>query len=126
MIRLLAQTYLSNIISLYIYLFVCIGNLWVDQLCHRGPILKILRNCFLLVIFFFFFWPLPRGMQDPWFPDQGSNPCPLQWKHGTFTTGPPGKSLVWDFVAKLYYTDSFAILLFLYTTSCKNSEHKLY
>ena len=26
-------------------------------------------------------------------PDQGSNSCPLQWKHGALTTGPPGKSL---------------------------------
>ena len=24
------------------------------------------------------------------FPDQGSNPCPLHWKHGVLTTGPPG------------------------------------
>ena len=28
------------------------------------------------------------------FPDQVSNPCLLQWKHGVLTTGPPGKSLV--------------------------------
>ena len=27
------------------------------------------------------------------FPDQGSNLCPLQWKHGVLTTGPPGNSL---------------------------------
>ena len=26
------------------------------------------------------------------FPDQGSNPCPLQWKFRVLTTGPPGKS----------------------------------
>ena len=26
------------------------------------------------------------------FPDQGSNLCPLQWKCGVLTTGPPGKS----------------------------------
>ena len=26
------------------------------------------------------------------FPDQGRNPCPLQWKRGVLTTGPPGKS----------------------------------
>ena len=28
-----------------------------------------------------------------WFPDQGSNPCPLQWKRGVLTTGLPGKSV---------------------------------
>ena len=27
-----------------------------------------------------------------YFPDQGSNPCPLQWKRGVLTAGPPGKS----------------------------------
>ena len=30
------------------------------------------------------------GMQN--FPDQGSNPCPLHWKGGILTTGPPAKS----------------------------------
>ena len=25
-------------------------------------------------------------------PDKGLNLCPLQWKHGVLTTGPPGKS----------------------------------
>ena len=25
-------------------------------------------------------------------PDQGLNPCPLHWKYGVLTTGPPGKS----------------------------------
>ena len=28
-----------------------------------------------------------------YFPDQGSNPCPLQWKHGLPTTELPGKAL---------------------------------
>ena len=28
-----------------------------------------------------------------WFPDQGLNPCPLPWRHGVPTTGPPGKAL---------------------------------
>ena len=28
----------------------------------------------------------------PQFPNQGSNPCPLQWKCGVLTTGRPGKS----------------------------------
>ena len=27
-----------------------------------------------------------------YFPDQGSNPYPLQWNHGVLTTGPPWKS----------------------------------
>ena len=28
------------------------------------------------------------------FPNQGSNLCPPQWKHGILTTGPPGKSKI--------------------------------
>ena len=35
-----------------------------------------------------------RGMWDPYFPDQGVNLYPLQWKHGILTTGLPQKSLV--------------------------------
>ena len=38
----------------------------------------------------FFFWPLCTACTT-WFPNQGSNPCPLQWKHRVLTTGPPGK-----------------------------------
>ena len=26
------------------------------------------------------------------FPNQGSNPCPLQWKRKVLTSGPPGNS----------------------------------
>ena len=35
-----------------------------------------------------------------WLPDQGSNSCPLEWKHGVLTTGPPGKSQVFFFSIK--------------------------
>ena len=34
----------------------------------------------------------PRGLQDLSSLDQGSNPCPQQWKHRVLTTGPPGNS----------------------------------
>ena len=47
-----------------------------------------LQDAFCL--FFFFFFAIPRGMWN--FPDQGLNPCPLQWKRGVLSTGPPGKS----------------------------------
>ena len=41
------------------------------------------------VPFFFLLWlsHVACGLHD-----QGSNPCPLHWKHGLLTTGPPGKS----------------------------------
>ena len=31
------------------------------------------------------------GHTKSWFPDQGLNPCPLKWKCGVSTTGPPGQ-----------------------------------
>ena len=31
------------------------------------------------------------------FPDQGLSLCPLEWKLGVLTTGPPGKSLLFFF-----------------------------
>ena len=40
----------------------------------------------------FFFPPHCKGMQS--FPDQGSNPCLLQWKPRILTTGLPGKSFL--------------------------------
>ena len=40
---------------------------------------------------FFFFWSHHAACRI--FPDQGSNLCTLQWKHGVLTTGPPGKPL---------------------------------
>ena len=44
--------------------------------------------------FFPFFGGEHVGSQ---FPDQGSNSCPLKWKHGVLTTGPPGNSLYFLF-----------------------------
>ena len=41
-------------------------------------------------LFYLFVWATPRSMQN--FPAQGLNPCPLHWKGGVFTTGPPQKS----------------------------------
>ena len=39
--------------------------------------------------FFFFFFLTFRPCSSS--PDQGSNSCPLQWKHSVLTAGPPGK-----------------------------------
>ena len=41
------------------------------------------------ISYFFFLTMLHVGSQ---FPNQGLNPCPLQWKHGVLITGPLGKS----------------------------------
>ena len=39
-----------------------------------------------------FFSLAPCGLWDLKVPNQGSNPCPLQWKRGVLTTGPPEES----------------------------------
>ena len=46
-------------------------------------------RCLKTVLFFFFFW-LHRAACRILVPRPGSNPCPLQWKRGVLTTGPPG------------------------------------
>ena len=40
----------------------------------------------------FFFFGCTAQHVGSQFPDQGSNPCPLQWKCGVLTTGLPGNS----------------------------------
>ena len=49
--------------------------------------------------FFYFFIYFLATSRSTWAlsSDQGSNPCPLQWKCGVLTTGPPGKSQVLAF-----------------------------
>ena len=49
-------------------------------------------QCILGTFFFFLFGHAVWHVGSE-FPDQGSNPCPLQWKHGVPTTGLPGKSV---------------------------------
>ena len=51
--------------------------------------------CYCFIFIFFCFWP--RCIARSWFPDQGSNPHPLHWKHGVLTTGPPGKFPIFHF-----------------------------
>ena len=43
----------------------------------------------------YFFWLCCEACRNAGsqFPDQASNPCPLQWMRGVLTTGPPGNSL---------------------------------
>ena len=38
-----------------------------------------------------FFFAVPGGMWDFLSPTKGTNLCPLHWKRGFLTTGPPGK-----------------------------------
>ena len=45
---------------------------------------------FVLQFFFFWLYCLAFGILGPW---PGTEPAPLQWKHGIITTGSPEKSL---------------------------------
>ena len=64
----------------------------LDMSCRKEIIIRFeALPCRWAFWIFSFFLEAPRGMQS--FPDQGLNVCPLQWKHRTPTTGPPGKPL---------------------------------
>ena len=54
-------------------------------------LLLLLLLLLLFYLFIYFFGCTVRHLGSH-FPDQGLNPCPVQWKHGVLTTGPPGKS----------------------------------
>ena len=60
---------------------------------HNVP--QIIEGSWLALLFIYFkilsiFGHTTR--HEELLPDQGSNLCPLQWKRGVLTTGPPGKS----------------------------------
>ena len=56
-----------------------------------------------------FFGAILHGMRDLKLPNQGLNPCLLQWKRGVLTTRPPGKPL-----AKVFWNGICDANLFLY------------
>ena len=76
------------------------GRGWVSQ---DGPQAsgwaRVFSSSLSLSLFFFFLALWHVGFS---FPDQGSNPCFLQWRDGVLTTGLPEKSLFkssfWDTV----------------------------
>ena len=45
-------------------------------------------------LFIYLFLATLRGMRDLSSPTRDRTCCPLHWKHGVLTTGPPGKSLL--------------------------------
>ena len=59
-------------------------------------------------LFFFFFSGCPAGHVVSYFPDQGSNPHPLQWKHRFLTIGPPREG---PGLAIAYKTGGFQLFL---------------
>ena len=70
---------------------------------------------------------MPRSMQDLKFPDQGSNPCPQQWKRGALTTGLPGNppASFWGAHSpKDPSTNGWCILVLVHILLCTNVSWK--
>ena len=72
-------------------------------------LLKIQAWSFYFFLFFYYYYYYIFGCATrhakSQFPDGGPNLCPLQWKYGVLTTGPPGNS--WSF----YFLRDFFFLL---------------
>ena len=72
------------------------GSFWTGDQIHVPCIGRTLnqrppgKSTMFLLNFFFGCAPQPIGSQ---FPTQGSNPCPLHWKHRALKTGLPGTFL---------------------------------
>ena len=49
------------------------------------------------------------------FPDQGMNPCPLQWTYGVLSTGPPEKSQSSEILSNAFILSSWKELWFALT-----------
>ena len=57
----------------------------------RSEIVLYWLNLLFLFVWVFF-WPCLVAGRIYYFPDQGLNLCPVQWKHGVLTAGLPGNS----------------------------------
>ena len=69
--------------------------LWPLSSSFMVLVLAMIRTLTAVSLFFvsLFFGHAAR------FPDQGSNLCPLHWKCGILTTGPPGNSLYPSYIS---------------------------
>ena len=65
-------------------------------------ILFYFLNLFKFTLFYFIFLAAPCGMWGLSSPTRDLNLCPLHWKCGVLSTGPPGKSLFLFF--KFYWS----------------------
>ena len=61
-------------------------DLW-ETACRNPPV----KHSPTIVIYTFFFSDCAVQHMGSWFPDQGWNLSPLQWKHGVLIMGPLGK-----------------------------------
>ena len=65
-----------------------------EKLLLEEDFFNLLMNPLKLILFFFIYFPsfglTSWRVGSLFFPDQGSNPSPLHWKHGVLATGLPG------------------------------------
>ena len=87
---------------------------FINKLTFIKNILKFFIQ-FYLFLFILFFW-LRCTACGILFPDQGSNPCPLHWELGVLTTGPSGKSLLYNF--KGYFPFTVITKYWLFSPCC--------
>ena len=64
----------------------------IMSLFHSEPFTGSPAYLFIYFYSIYLFIFLTEWHVGSWFHDQGLNLCPLQWKRGVLTTGPPGKS----------------------------------
>ena len=100
-----------------------------DLKCFLKILLLLFRHyfCQFTTVFllnssstFFFFW-LCHTACGILVPQPGIKPPPLNWKHGVLTTGPPGKSQVFNFYINFFLTfNSFvsSVISFLNFPKC--------
>ena len=88
--------------NIYKYIFIALHFLEIDD-----NILYIIFSTLLFIYLFIFkfYYIFGHTVWHAWsyFPDQGSNPCPLQWTCRILTTGLPGNSLHLTFLLNQIY-----------------------
>ena len=88
----------------------------VAQFCEYTKSIE-LYILFLFIYLFIYLFSCAVWHVGSYFPDQGSNLCPLQWERKVLTTGPLGKSRIVHFkwvycmVCELYLNKAIKIFL---------------
>ena len=71
----------------------CLGQNQPTLILNRERVWLVIVNFLVLESFVLFYSGHAMQHAGSQFPDQGLNPCPLQWKRKALTAGPPGKPL---------------------------------
>ena len=88
--------FMANNIPFYLSVYRPLGCLHFFLYCEQCYFERLCTRFFQFsLVQFCFCFGCTAWHAGPQFPDQGSNPGHLQWKHGALTTGPPGKKSLW-------------------------------